>query len=292
MADAEGAMSDRRANGAVLPDGDPQGVRVEIGSRLSGVRRPLIAVSTSEIRDAALRGTGLVAQGEPPRRDMVLGLSYLRALEAAGAVPAVVPPLGAASVATLIDRVDGICLSGGPDIDPTAYGGAGHPELGPTEPSLDAFELALARAADERGLPILAICRGLQLLNVSRGGALHQHLPDVVGSKVQHRQALPVDLATHRVDIAPTSCLAGIVGAQHLDVNSFHHQAVASPGRGLVPVAWAPDGTVEALEGTGGRFVLAVQWHAEGLAGQEPLFEAFVAAASEPAAERRAAVAG
>lgn len=274
-------MSDRRANGAVLPDGDPQGVRVEIGSRLSGVRRPLIAVSTSEIRDAALRGTGLVAQGEPPRRDMVLGLSYLRALEAAGAVPAVVPPLGAASVATLIDRVDGICLSGGPDIDPTAYGGAGHPELGPTEPSLDAFELALARAADERGLPILAICRGLQLLNVSRGGALHQHLPDVVGTGVEHRQVVAGTRATHWVSLQPTSVLAATLGRGRSKVNSFHHQGIDRLGAELTEVAWATDGTIEAVEDVSRPFLVGVQWHAESLVHRREhraLFHAFVAA--------------
>ena len=246
--------------------------------------RPLIAVSTSEIREASTTGTGTVAEGEPPRRDMVLGLTYLRALERAGAVPAVLPPLGPASVEAIVERVDGICLSGGPDIDPSAYRGADHPHLGPTEPALDAFELALARAADERGLPILAICRGLQLLNVARGGTLQQHLPEIVGDDIVHRQVEPVDRPTHWVRVHHSGRLASILGRRRTKVNSFHHQATADVGQGLVPVAWARDGTVEALEGTGERFVLAVQWHAEGLIErpeQRALFAAFVQAAAQ-----------
>jgi putative glutamine amidotransferase len=250
--------------------------------------RPLIAVSTSEIREAAATGTGTVAEGEPPRRDMVLGLSYLRAIERSGGVPAVLPPLGPASVEAIVERVDGICLSGGPDIDPSAYRGPDHEALGPTEPALDAFELALARAADARGLPILAICRGLQLLNVARGGTLHQHLPDTVGDRIVHRQWEPVDRATHWVRVDGASRRAGILGRRRTKVNSFHHQAAAELGRGLTPVAWAPDGTVEALEGTGERFVLAVQWHAEGLVERpehRAVFSAFVDAAAAGTAE-------
>ncbi|MCW3066328.1 MAG: peptidase [Solirubrobacterales bacterium] len=262
-------------------------MRFEAGAaRLRGdVRRarPLIAVSTSEIREAATTGTGAVAEGEPPRRDMVLGLSYLRAIDRVGGVPVVLPPLGPAAVEAIVERVDGVCLSGGPDIDPAAYRGADHPALGPTEPALDAFELALARAADERGLPILAICRGLQLLNVARGGTLHQHLPEAAGDRIVHRQADPVDRPTHWVRVHSSGRLAAILARQRTKVNSFHHQAAADLGHGLTPVAWAPDGTIEALEGVGERFVLAVQWHAEGLVDrpeQRALFSAFVDASA------------
>jgi putative glutamine amidotransferase len=234
--------------------------------------RPLIGVTTSELRPSSA-GT-LRRHGEPPHPEMALGMTYLRAIEAVGGMPVVLPPLGAAEA--LIDRLDGICLSGGPDLDPAAYGASErHGELGPTEPDLDAFELALARAADERGLPVLGICRGVQALNVARGGTLHQH---VAG----HRQTEPGTATTHTVVVERGSRLAGVVGARPLRVNSFHHQAVDVLGSGLRAVAWAPDGTVEAVEAPGARFVLGVQWHAEGLAAlprHRALFEALVVAA-------------
>src|SRR3954463_980450 len=147
---------------------------------------PLIAVTTSEMRhnpfDVATR------EADPPRQEMVLGMKYLEAIGRAGALAVVVPPMPGPAIPALLDRVDGICLSGGPDLHPDAYGAAPHPELGPTEPRLDAFELALARAADERDMPILAICRGAPVLNVARGGPLPQHLPDVGGEALRHRQ--------------------------------------------------------------------------------------------------------
>ncbi len=239
--------------------------------------RPLIGVTTSELR-ASSAGT-LRRHGEPPHAEMALGMTYLRAIEAAGGMPVVLPPLGDA--AAFLDRLDGIVLSGGPDLDPDAYGASDrHAELGPTEPDLDAFELALARAADERGLPILGICRGAQALNVARGGTLHQHIPG-------HRQTEPATATTHTVHVDDGSRLAGLVGVRPLRVNSFHHQAVDALGRGLRAVARAADGTVEAVEAPGARFVLAVQWHAEGLVRHprhRALFDALVVAAgAEPA---------
>src|SRR5690349_1081864 len=239
--------------------------------------RPLIGVTTSELRSSSA-GT-LRRHGDPPHPEMALGMTYLRAIEAAGGMPVVLPPLGDADA--LLDRLDGVCLSGGPDLDPEAYGAVDrHVELGPTEPDLDAFELALARAADERGTPLLGICRGAQALNVARGGTLHQHLPG-------HRQTEPATATTHTVHVAGGSRLATLVGVRPLRVNSFHHQAVAVLGAGLRAVAHAADGTIEALEAPGARFVVAVQWHAEGLVGeprQRALFEALVVAAgAEPA---------
>jgi putative glutamine amidotransferase len=234
--------------------------------------RPLIGVTTSELR-ASSAGT-LRRHGDPPHPEMALGMTYLRAIEAAGGMPVVLPPLGDASA--LLDRLDGICLSGGPDLDPDAYGAVQrHSELGPTDPDLDAFELALARAADERGLPILGICRGAQALNVARGGTLHQHLPG-------HRQTEPATATTHSVRVETGSRLATLVGTRPLRVNSFHHQAVERLGGGLRAVAWAGDGTIEAVEAPGAPFLLGVQWHAEGLVGlarHRALFEALVVAA-------------
>jgi putative glutamine amidotransferase len=234
--------------------------------------RPLIGITTSELRPS---GAGTLRRhGEPPHPEMALGMTYLRAIEAAGGMPVVLPPLG--DPAAYLDRLDGLCLSGGPDLDPDAYGAAErHAELGPTEPSLDAFELDLAREADARGLPLLGICRGAQALNVARGGTLHQHLPG-------HRQAEPATALTHSVHVEPGSHLAGLVGTDVLRVNSFHHQAVHALGRGLRAVAHAADGTIEAIEAPGAHFLLGVQWHVEGLVERprhRVLFEALVEAA-------------
>ena len=162
--------------------------------------------------------------------------------------------------------------------------------LGPTEPALDAFEVALARAADRRGIPILGICRGAQALNVARAGDLHQHLPEVTDGSILHRQATSGRLTCHDVRIDPTSLLATIVGPGRLAVNSFHHQAIDRLGRGLRAVAWAPDGTVEAIEAGGRQLVLGVQWHAETLIAHRrhrALFRWLVAAARAHAAGPR-----
>ena len=232
--------------------------------------RPLIGVTTSELRPSS--ASTLRRHGEPPHPEMALGITYALAIERAGAVPVVLPPV-IEDVEPLLDRLDGVCLSGGPDLDPDAYGArVRHAELGPTEPSLDTFELALARAALDRGLPLLGICRGAQALNVACGGTLHQHLPD-------HRQSAPGTQTSHEVEVLPGTGLAALLGAGALAVNSFHHQAVDDLGRGLRVAARAADGTVEAIEGVG--FVLGVQWHAETLADRR-LFEALAAAAQTP----------
>jgi putative glutamine amidotransferase len=238
---------------------------------------PLIGVTTSEVRRGS--STHPLPEGDPPQPELALGLAYLRAVESAGGIPVVLSPLAdPAAIDTLLGHLAGVCLSGGPDLDPVAYGaGERHPELGPTEPSLDSFELALAHAADERGLPLLGICRGAQALNVARGGTLHQHLPG-------HRQTEPATATTHSVLVEPGTRLAALLGTDLLRVNSFHHQAVDRLGRDLRAVAWAPDGTVEGIEeDSGERLVLGVQWHAETLTEMPEhlsLFEALVEAAS------------
>jgi putative glutamine amidotransferase len=237
--------------------------------------RPLIGVTTSELRRGDL-GT-LRRHGEPPHPEMALGMTYLRAIETAGGLPVVLPPVALDQVASLLERLDGVCLSGGPDLDPEAYGASGrHPELGPTEPTLDAFELAVARAADTAGLPLLGICRGAQALNVARGGTLHQHVEG-------HRQAAHGTVRTHSVTVQDGSVLAGLTGAGLVEVNSFHHQAVDVPGSDLRVVAHAIDGTVEGIEDPGRDLVLGVQWHAETLADRPEhgaLFVALVHAAA------------
>jgi putative glutamine amidotransferase len=232
--------------------------------------RPLIGVTTSELRPSAMATTR--RHGEPAHPEMALGMTYLRTLDAAGAIPVVLPPVGTGHLGPLLDRLDGVCLSGGPDLDPSAYGAPDrHAELGPTEPSLDAFELALVREALDRQLPILAVCRGAQALNVACGGTLHQHVPG-------HRQTESASQATHDVQIAARSRLHRILRGRTVGVNSFHHQAVEKLGAGLRVVGRAPDGTIEAIEGAG--FVLGVQWHAETMCEHLPLFEALVRAAA------------
>jgi putative glutamine amidotransferase len=243
---------------------------------------PLIGVTTSEVRRA--ERTQPLREGEPPQHELALGMPYVRAIARAGGIPVVLPPLASEAVGALLAPLAGICLSGGPDLDPAAYGAKPAPELGPTEPGLDEFELRVARCADELGLPILGICRGAQALNVARGGTLHQHLPAVTDGSIMHRQTSPGWAETHHVDVDPDSRLASVLGRQVLGANSFHHQAVDVLGDGLQAVAWAPDGTVEAIEAEGERFVLGVQWHAETL--EQPdgphvrLFQALVRAAA------------
>jgi putative glutamine amidotransferase len=247
-------------------------------------RRPLVGVTTSEVRRA--ERTRPLEEGEPPQHEMALGMPYVRALARAGAVPIVLPPLASEFVPELLAPLDAVCLSGGPDLDPSAYGAAPAPELGPTEPSLDRFEFEVARLADEMGLPIFGICRGAQALNVARGGTLHQHLPAITDHSIDHRQTAPGWEYTHGVHVDPSSRLAGILGAESSGVNSFHHQAVDVLGSGLCAVAWAPDGTVEGIEDEGERLVIGVQWHAETLdEGPHPrLFAALVEAARARAA--------
>jgi putative glutamine amidotransferase len=247
--------------------------------------RPLIGVTTSEVREP--KRIQQTPESEPKVREMVLGLTYLRALEAAGAVPMVVPPLPEDAIGSLLDRLDGICLSGGPDLDPDTYGAEPHPELGPIEPDLDRFELAVARCADKREIPILAICRGTQALNVARGGTLIQHLPES-SPDFAHRQSAPGNETSHTIDVEAGSRLAAALGdnevevRDELDVNSFHHQAIERLGEGLKVTARAPDGTVEAVEDPSRPFLIGVQWHAETLVHrtyEAALFRHFVQAA-------------
>ncbi|MEA2405674.1 MAG: putative glutamine amidotransferase [Thermoleophilaceae bacterium] len=245
-------------------------------------KRPLIGVTTSEVRTPDHVQPAF--QSEPQRREMALGMKYLIAIESAGGLPVVMPPLPLEDVDQLLDRLCGIVLSGGPDIDPGTYGGRYHPELGPTEPELDQFELALIHGAEARDMPVLAICRGAQMLNVAHGGTLYQHLPESPGGDIRHRQGKAGDPgAAHDVKIVPNSRLARVIGSETAHVNSFHHQAAEQLGRGLVATAWSADGVVEGIEAPGRTFVVGVQWHAEGLVErpeQAALFEAFVQAAS------------
>jgi putative glutamine amidotransferase len=250
-----------------------------MAARMSAAR-PLIGVTTSEVRFA--EHIEQTPQSDPPRREMALGLTYLRAIETAGGLPVVMPPLELEAIEPLLGRLSAICLSGGPDLDPAIYDERPHPALGPTEPDLDRFELELARRADDRGLPVLAICRGTQALNVARGGSLHQHLPDRPGVTIDHRQRPPGDQLAHTVEIAAGSRLARLMGRREAAVNSFHHQGIHRIGNGLRAVAWSPDGVIEGVEAPARDFVVGVQWHAESLVSQREhaaLFRGLVDAA-------------
>jgi putative glutamine amidotransferase len=257
-------------------------------SLASRQQRPLIGVTTSEVRPK--ERTHPTPEGDPLSKEMALGLPYLRGIEAAGGLPLVIPPMDTSAIEPLLDRLDGICLSGGPDLDPALYEAEPHPELGPVEPDLDRFEIDIAARADAREMPILAICRGTQALNIVRGGALHQHLPDL-SDKVAHRQSNPGTEPSHRVAVLPDSRLAEIFhSGEHevFDVNSFHHQAIERLGEGLRVSARAPDGTVEAIEDPDRRFLIGVQWHAETLVhrpAEAALFRRFVEACRDDGAE-------
>jgi putative glutamine amidotransferase len=245
------------------------------------IERPLIGITTSEVR--VKDSFEPTPQGDPPRKDLALGFRYFEAVERAGGVPVILPPLGRASVHPLLASLAGLCLAGGPDIDPDTYGGERDPRLGPTEPEVDRFELAATRAARARRIPILAICRGAQMLNVASGGTLHMHLPDDAGGDVVHRREGDVGPnVAHNVRVEPGSILAEVLGTTHVEVNSFHHQAVRRLGRGLRAVAHSEDGVIEGIEATGPDWVVGVQWHAECMDGapHEALFDAFVAASA------------
>jgi putative glutamine amidotransferase len=244
--------------------------------------RPLIGVTTSEVRLA--RNAHPLPEADPPQPEMALGVVYARAVERAGGLPVVLPPLEAEAVAPLVEQLSGVCLSGGPDLDPAGYEAERDPHLGPVEPALDVFELGVARQADALGIPMLGICRGCQTLNVARGGTLHQHLPDVTDGSISHRQEISGRRPTHTVRIEPGSRLAGILGAEELEVNSFHHQAVDRLGRDLKVVARAPDGVVEAIEGTGDVLYLGVQWHGETLVDRPRHARLFAELVAEAAA--------
>jgi putative glutamine amidotransferase len=235
---------------------------------MNSAPRPVIGVSSSEIR--VPEHLKQIPKGEPPHREICLGIPYLNSVQQVGAVPVIIPPMNRNTIESILETVDAICLSGGPDIDPSAYGRAAHEKLGPTELATDAYELALARAADARGLPILAICRGMQVLNVSRGGTLHQHIPeDFAESPIEHRQSALGHHPSHEVEIESGTLLARTLGVTSAEVNSFHHQSIENLGQGLRVSAKSPDGIIEGVEAVDRDFVIGVQWHAESLTNRE-----------------------
>jgi putative glutamine amidotransferase len=198
-----------------------------------------------------------------------LPTKYVDAVRFAGGVPLLIAP-GETRLDALLARVDGLILTGGGDIDPNRYGGKHHETIYMVDTDRDEMELTLARHAIRFGKPTLAICRGTQVVNVALGGTLHPHLPDVVGQKVKHR--LPPRKPTlHAVGIESDSQLARILGTTECSPASWHHQGIRDLADGLKAVAYAPDGIIEAVEKPDNPRLIAVQWHPELTAAEDPL---------------------
>lgn len=235
---------------------------------------PLIGVTTS-----------ISFGGENPERAYV-NSTYLLAIQEAGGVPVPLPPqLGDGALEELSSRLDGLLLTGGGDLDPKTFGESPHPTVYDVAPARDRLEMDLVRRCISEGRPILAICRGIQLLNVALGGSLYQDVASDPGTEIKHQQTGPRDKLTHLVKVMSGSFLARVLGEDELRVNSMHHQAVKALGKNMVAVAHAPDQIIEGIELTDAgpdRFVLGVQWHPEELVSTDSaarnLFSAFVSA--------------
>lgn len=198
---------------------------------------------------------------------------YVEAVFRAGGVPVLLPTVDADMAETWVDGIEGLILIGGGDIDPELHGNAMHETVYSLNPVRDNCEMALARIALSRDMPILAICRGLQVVNVVCGGSLHVHLPEVVGEQVLHRS--PSRTPTpHAVEVASDSLLAHTMGVTKVTTASWHHQAVDQLGSNLHAVAWAEDGAIEAIASSYARYLLAVQWHPELTAATDPTQQA------------------
>lgn len=239
------------------------------------MKRPIIGISCMNDDDG--RGGRLMA----------VRPSYLRAIEAAGGVPLLIHLTDdEAVVRALYERCDGILLPGGDDIDPAYFGEERHPQLGDVDPQRDTVELLLARWTREDRKPLMGICRGLQVINVAFGGSLYQDIPSQLPDSLDHRHNTRLrqyDVPGHPLALAPDSWIAERLGATEVVSNTMHHQAIKEVAPGLRAVGQAPDGVVEAVEGDGEHFVVAVQCHPEHLwSSAEPrwasFFRAFVEA--------------
>ncbi|HMI47500.1 MAG TPA: gamma-glutamyl-gamma-aminobutyrate hydrolase family protein [Gemmatimonadaceae bacterium] len=211
-----------------------------------------------------------------------LTAAYVSALESAGLIPLIVPPLsGADAASAVLDSVAGLVLTGGEDVDPARYGEERHEKVLSVSAARDTTETALIKEAQERGMPVLAICRGIQILNVALGGSLVQDIASQCETNIEHDESSARNSRTHEVSVEPGSLIAKAMGTEHLTVNSFHHQSVKRVADGMRATAWSPDGVIEGLESTDDDWwVMAVQWHPEEMTeSAEPwdrgLFKAF-----------------
>jgi putative glutamine amidotransferase len=251
--------------------------QAHLDGEFADTRRPLIGVPTG--REKSQRFFGLALY--------IMNQTYVRVLEQLGALPVLIPlAMSEATLRGTFERLDGILLPGGEDVDPVHYGAERHPQLGATDQERDRTELLLTTWALETGMPVLGVCRGVQVLNVACGGTLYQDLHSQRPDLEKHDYFPPKFerfRIVHTVEVAPDSLLARALGEGH-EVNSMHHQGIAAVGEGLRAVAVAEDGLVEALEMPLRPFVLGVQWHPEELAKTDPhsgsIFHHFVQAAA------------
>ena len=244
----------------------------------------------SEVDTSSVHGRPLI--GISTRLDLAQNIFYLRryyaeAISAAGGTPVYIPLIAEReALISLVERLDGVLLSGSnSDVDPARYGQEPRPKLGPVVDERDNTDLLLLGPAEQRSLPVLGICFGMQSLNVSRGGSLIQDLSSEVAGALKHEQDPPFDRPSHSIEIEPDSLLGRLAGGKESRVNSTHHQAIAEVGRNLRAVARAADGVIEAVEDTRpDRFVLGVQWHPEfgweKNALSRAIFACFITAAS------------
>ncbi|MBC2105966.1 gamma-glutamyl-gamma-aminobutyrate hydrolase family protein [Listeria booriae] len=220
------------------------------------------------------------------RNGTFVGGDYISVVAKSGAAPFVIPVTDANLVTTFVNQIDGLILSGGQDVSPSLYGSEPTDKLGHTSHARDIFELALLQEALAQKKPVLAICRGAQLLNIALGGTLHQDTSYMELANLSHMQEETATTATHPVQITETSRLFKMLG-NTAQVNSFHHQAIDVLGAGLHVSAVAPDGVIEAIEKPGAPFVIGVQWHPELIAethiGMQRLFQEFIKSAEHSA---------
>ena len=246
---------------------------VEERSLVSSARKPVPACTVAVT--ASIRPEG-------DTRRVRLTAAYVTALENAGLVPLIVPPLSnERAAAAVLDSVAGLVLTGGEDVDPARYGEERHEKVRSVNAARDATEAALVEEAKARGMPVLAICRGIQILNVALGGTLVQDIASQCKTDISHDEEGPRDSRSHEIAVDPGSLIATAIGTEHLTVNSFHHQSVKRVAEGMRVTARSPDGIVEGLESTDKEWwVMAVQWHPEEMTDSaEPwdrgLFSAF-----------------
>jgi putative glutamine amidotransferase len=245
--------------------------------------RPVIGIPTQTLEETP---------GELPRC-WVMSQQYVRVLVAAGALPWIIPLIenDETTLRGIYDRLDGVFLPGGVDLHPSAYNERSHDLCGRTDPARDGVELKLTRWALEDRKPLLAVCRGIQVVNVAAGGTVHQDLASQLPGAIKHdyfpkQGQYSRDLLVHEVELAQGSRLVSLLGASRVRVNSMHHQGIKQLAPSLRATAYAPDGLIEGLESANGHFLVGVQWHPEALAERDPrmarIFSAFIEAASTP----------